>query len=620
MSGSAAATYLAGCYAVCVVLAAQFIDAALWVTPVAALFGCLLTLSLPVYFLGPTAAFWYTSRLHPVAIRPRLRRVVLALAFVTSVFASIFLFADRHLFDLYGFHINGFVMNLLLTPGGLDSLGAGSGTYGLAALIVIAFFTLHGLWLGYAWQRPFPWSMKRASVMAFTFSLVSLALGEKVVYAISDATINGDVLKQAAAVPLYVPVVARSFLASLGVRGPERSSVSIGDAGLKLQYPTETLTTRPSSTPPNIIWLVAESLRWDMLTAEIMPNTFALAARSLNLKNHFSGGNGTRQGIFSLFYGLYGSYWDPFLQASQGPVFLRQLMQQGYDLACYTSATFTYPEFDRTVFAQVPPSALQSLIKSRVAWKKDDRNTSRIVDYLEHRDGRKPFMLYMFYESTHARYDFPAESVIRRPYFDDLNYMTMSKRRLQPRIGELKNRYINASHFVDQQLGRVFAALERSGLADNTIVMVTGDHGEEFMENGFWGHNSGFSDWQVRVPMVLHLPGAAPAEVNPTTTHMDIVPTLAPFIGLQGPISSFSQGLALDDIHLRKTIVISDWAGIALVDDEYKFTIPLHTSLSSRNQLFDRQDKELHGLSEYLAGHREELANVLGNTRRFLER
>ncbi len=604
MSGSSAATYLAGCYAVCLILAARFIDTSCWVSPFAVLYGCLLVLTLPTWFLGPTAALLSISLLRRIAGVRWIRVLVVLLAFVTSVSASIFLFADRHLFDLYGFHINGFVVNLLLTPGGIDSLGASTATFGVALTIVAVLLLMHGLWFWYAWRHPWSFSFTRASVMRFAVFIMSLVLVEKAAYAVSDAELNGVVLQQAAGVPLYAPVVAKGFLAGLGVHVAERSTVSVGVGSSQLSYPAKALISRPSSAPPNIIWLVAESLRWDMLTPEIMPNTSSLAARSINLKNHFSGGNGTRQGIFALFYGLYGSYWDPFLQASRGPVFLTQLMQQGYDLSLYTSATFTYPEFDRTVFAQVPSSALQPLIKSRVAWKKDDRNTSRIVDYLAHRDGKQPFMLYMFYESTHARYDFPPASVIRRPYFDDLNYMTMSRSELQPRISELKNRYVNASHFVDQQLGRVFAALERSALADNTIVMVTGDHGEEFMENGFWGHNSGFSDWQVRVPMVLHLPGAPPAEVTATTTHMDVVPTLAPFIGLSGPVRNFSQGLPLDETRARKTIVISDWAGIAMIDDYYKFTIPLHAGLASRNQLFDRQDKEINGLTGYLGACR----------------
>ena len=99
-----------------------------------------------------------------------------------------------------------------------------------------------------------------------------------------------------------------------------------------------------------------------------------------------------------------------------------------------------------------------------------------------------------------------------------------------------------------------------------------------------------------------------------------VVPTLAPFIGLSGPVGDFSQGLPLDQNAARKTVVISDWAGIVMVEDEYKFTIPLHAGLASRNHLFDRQDKEINGFEGYLSEHRDEVANVLRDTQRFLER
>ena len=166
MSGSSAVTYLAGCYAVCLVLVAQFIDISLWATPAAVLFGCLLTVTLPIWFLGPAVVLWFISRIPPAVSRPWIRRLVTGLAFFASVFASLFLLADRHLFDLYGFHINGFVLNLLLTPGGVDSLDASPAAFWFAVAVLIAFFTAHGLWLWYAWRNPRPLSMTRASATA----------------------------------------------------------------------------------------------------------------------------------------------------------------------------------------------------------------------------------------------------------------------------------------------------------------------------------------------------------------------------------------------------------------------------------------------------------------------
>jgi membrane-anchored protein YejM (alkaline phosphatase superfamily) len=90
-------------------------------------------------------------------------------------------------------------------------------------------------------------------------------------------------------------------------------------------------------------------------------------------------------------------------------------------------------------------------------------------------------MTYMFFEGTHANYTFPPESVIARPYLEDFNYLSAD---FAQQMVPIKNRYINAAHHVDQQIGRIIAHLRTRKLLDDTIVIVLGDHGEEFMERG----------------------------------------------------------------------------------------------------------------------------------------
>ena len=99
---------------------------------------------------------------------------------------------------------------------------------------------------------------------------------------------------------------------------------------------------------------MAESLRADMLDPEIRPSTWNFAHQAHRFNQHYSGGNGTRMGLFSAFYGIYGPYWFPFLEARRSPVIMDVLQQQGYQLDLHTSAKFSYPEFDKTIFAGVP--------------------------------------------------------------------------------------------------------------------------------------------------------------------------------------------------------------------------------------------------------------------------
>jgi len=114
--------------------------------------------------------------------------------------------------------------------------------------------------------------------------------------------------------------------------------------------------------------------------------------------------------------------------------------------------------------------------------------------------------------------------VIRTPYLDRLNYATMD---LARDIGLIKNRYLNACHHLDSQLARVFAHLEERACSTPRSSSVTGDHGEEFMEKGRWGHASAFSEEQTRVPLVLYVPGEPPARIDRITSHLDSAATIS---------------------------------------------------------------------------------------------
>lgn len=93
--------------------------------------------------------------------------------------------------------------------------------------------------------------------------------------------------------------------------------------------------------------LTAESFRWDRLTLEIMPNTWKLAQKSQHFMNHYSSGNGTREGLFGMFYGLYSTYWSCFLNAHQSPMIMDRLQFLGYQFDLRTSVSFFTPSLTK---------------------------------------------------------------------------------------------------------------------------------------------------------------------------------------------------------------------------------------------------------------------------------
>lgn len=99
-------------------------------------------------------------------------------------------------------------------------------------------------------------------------------------------------------------------------------------------------------------------------------------------------------------------------------------------------------------------------------------------------------------------------------------------------------RYKNSVRYADNLIQKVLDYLEEKHLLDETIVVISSDHGDEFNDNklNFWGHGGNFTDAQIKVPLVIHWPGKKPANIEYMTSHLDLVPTLLPeVLGCETP-------------------------------------------------------------------------------------
>lgn len=513
-----------------------------------------------------------------LAIAGRLlpnRTVILSvLAILLTTLSLLFIHIDQAIYDLYDFHFNGFALNLVMTPGGIQSLGAGSSSYVTAALVGLRILSLQ---VGFLFLAG--WLAKRAPV-GKAVSLTALLLfagstvGERVMYGISDIRNNGAILDTARVYPFYKKTTFRSIARKMGITIERNEGFVAKKDSSRLVYPIQPVNFAPVSRPPNIVWLVAESLRWDRLNPDMMPNTWAFSAKAQRFSRHYSSGNGTREGLFGMFYGLSGSSWSKFLHAERSPLLMDRIQALNYQLDLRTSARFSYPEFNKTLFANVPQQFLHEEEFQETPWQRDRDNTTALIDFIRHRDTSRPFMTFMFFESTHASYDFPPDGMIYRPVLESVDYAKMSRKNMGPYIGQLLNRYSNAAHWIDVQLGRITTELEQEGLLDNTIVIITGDHGEEFMEKGFWGHNSSFVEEQVHTPLVVSMPGKAPAVIDRTTSHMDISVTLMQALGATNPVKDYALGANLFSTEPRDYVLISDWHSIDVVSPAFKYRIP----------------------------------------------
>lgn len=91
---------------------------------------------------------------------------------------------------------------------------------------------------------------------------------------------------------------------------------------------------------------------------------------------------------------------------------------------------------------------------------------------------------------------------------------------------ESRERYDGEVAFVDHQIGKILDALDSLSLAESTVVIITSDHGEAFGEHGMIRH--GFEVWEelVRVPLLIHVPGAEPKRVSERRSLVDVGKTI----------------------------------------------------------------------------------------------
>jgi iduronate 2-sulfatase len=94
--------------------------------------------------------------------------------------------------------------------------------------------------------------------------------------------------------------------------------------------------------------------------------------------------------------------------------------------------------------------------------------------------------------------------------------------------------YYAATSYMDAQLGKVMAALEETGLAKNTIVVLWGDHGWHLGDHGMWCKHTNYEE-AARVPLLVAFPGRTGTATSALVETVDIYPTLAALAGLPAP-------------------------------------------------------------------------------------
>jgi arylsulfatase A-like enzyme len=172
----------------------------------------------------------------------------------------------------------------------------------------------------------------------------------------------------------------------------------------------------------------------------------------------------------------------------------------------------------------------------------DDVNAS-VLEWIDDRGGR-PYFAFLNYFDAHLPYMPPAPFAgrfgrprprpslaerIRREWTRD-GYWDMPAEELEAEIAA----YQEAIAYLDDRLGRLLDTLERRGGLENTLIVLTSDHGEEFGEHGDYEHGSNLYMEQLHVPLVIAFPGRVPegVRVAEPVSIRDVPATVMELLGL----------------------------------------------------------------------------------------
>jgi arylsulfatase A-like enzyme len=351
---------------------------------------------------------------------------------------------------------------------------------------------------------------------------------------------------------------------SFRYEGDQEVSPQVGIGLMRAAVPFQIPRRRASPREPNVVLVVIDTLRADRLHCygnekEVSPVMDALAARGTRFERAYSSAAWTIPSTASVLTGK--SPPQHGLGASD---------------SYYLSDTVdTLPEiFQRSGFTTVGFACNPLIARERnfdqgfeffhgYRWTEAAVITGDIHAWLdEHREQR--FFLYIHYVDPHGPYA-PEEGTAERfvkgekpPDFYEhpeevrgaleeyYAQESTDPRRLVESVRYHFENYDAEIFDVDRGLGRVLERIDELGLTGSTVVCVTSDHGEEFLEHGWFGHHAQLFDESVHVPLLMAGPGIAVGKVvNQPSENRFLAPTLLELARVELP-PTMDRGNLLD--------------------------------------------------------------------------
>jgi arylsulfatase A-like enzyme len=324
---------------------------------------------------------------------------------------------------------------------------------------------------------------------------------------------------------------------------------------------------------PNILVIVVDALRRDHVSYygydyTETPNIDEFASDSVVFTDAYTNAPWTIPSIYTMNTSRYPSvHGAEFTRRGNDKlaVMAELLRENGYDTEAYIAnpvldreigfargfdSYVKYEDFSPLMF--IRRSTLYFLIESARVWK-DQHSVADTTGWLTgvlcdrlRVKRNKPFFIYAHYLDPHQPLNPPLEYVTGDQSFVERAVVFMDRQKpdiLEDDKDVATLLYRAEVEYIDYSLGKIFDVLAEEGLTENTLIIITADHGEEHFEHGRYGHGTTHYKEVMEIPLILHAPDVRPAVSDYPVSIVDIMPTIVNYVGVEVPGGSSGRDL-----------------------------------------------------------------------------
>jgi arylsulfatase A-like enzyme len=307
----------------------------------------------------------------------------------------------------------------------------------------------------------------------------------------------------------------------------------------------------------NVVFISVDTLRADHLgcygyNRNTSPNIDRLASEGVLFSNAFSVSSWTLPAHISMFTSMYSTSHgvitgEDYLDDSRITL-AEVLKKEGYATAAFISGAYLrdprygfeqgFDLYDASIINDAAP--LKDVMKASQVITSPSLNKAA-KNWLE-KNHRKKFFLFLHYIDVHSDYipPPPYDTRFDPDYRGPIDGLNIQKLKLKPAMNPRDLFHVIALYdgeiaFTDHYIGEMSLVLKELGVYDNTMIILTSDHGEEFFEHGQLGHKRSLYDEVLRVPLIFKFPynWKANRKSNKLVSIIDIKPTILDYLGIE---------------------------------------------------------------------------------------